>query len=80
MMLQEYMEEQKKHIDARLKELLCTDVKAFETLYESMNYSLNGGGKRIRPILMLAVIEMLGKNPRPYLDMLKKLKIVCVIF
>lgn len=69
MMLQEYMEEQKKHIDARLKELLCTDVKAFETLYESMNYSLNGGGKRIRPILMLAVIEMLGKNPRPYLDM-----------
>jgi len=69
MMRQEDMEEQKKHIDARLKELLCTDVKAFETLYESMNYSLNGGGKRIRPILMLAVIEMLGKNPRPYLDM-----------
>jgi len=69
MMLQEYMKEQKKHIDARLKELLCTDVKAFERLYESMNYSLNGGGKRIRPILMLAVIEMLGKNSRPYLDM-----------
>ena len=29
-------------------------------LCESMEYSLIGGGKRIRPCLMLSVTEMLG--------------------
>lgn len=32
------------------------------SLYESMKYSLAAGGKRIRPMLLLAVIESLGGN------------------
>lgn len=68
MTLKAYMKEQKTIIDNRLAELLQPDVKAFETLYKSMNYSLMGGGKRIRPILMLAVLDMLGKDGAPYLD------------
>lgn len=69
MMLKEYMKKQKSLIDARLAELLVTDVKPFDTLYKSMNYSLMAGGKRIRPILMMATIEALGKDPSPYLDL-----------
>jgi geranylgeranyl diphosphate synthase type II len=68
MTLKTYMKEQKTLIDNRLAELLQPEVKAFETLYKSMNYSLIGGGKRIRPILMLAVLDMLGKDGAPYLD------------
>lgn len=33
-----------------------------ETLLESMQYSLNAGGKRIRPILLISTIEALGEN------------------
>ncbi len=31
-------------------------------LYESMNYSLSAGGKRLRPVLMMSVCEMLGTD------------------
>jgi len=34
------------------------------SLYESMHYSLIGGGKRIRPVLALASAEAVGGNPR----------------
>ncbi len=33
-----------------------------ETLLKSMRYSLNAGGKRIRPILLIATLEALGKE------------------
>lgn len=68
MMLKEYMKERKTLIDNRLSELLTTEVTSFKTLYESMNYSLMAGGKRIRPILMMATLETLGKDATPYLD------------
>ena len=32
------------------------------TLYEAMKYSLAAGGKRIRPILLLAAAEFTGCN------------------
>jgi geranylgeranyl diphosphate synthase type II len=69
MNLKEYLKERKAIIDHRLAELLQTDVAAFHTLYQSMNYSLMAGGKRIRPILMMAVLEALGKDSAPYLDL-----------
>ena len=68
MMLKEYLKDQKKLVDARLAQLLQTDVAAFDKLYESMNYSLLQGGKRIRPILMMAVLEALGREAASYLD------------
>lgn len=63
-----YMNEKRMMVDTRLAELLQTDVPPFGTLYEAMNYSLMAGGKRIRPVLMLSVLEALGKNAAPYLD------------
>lgn len=36
-------------------------------ILEAMNYSLLAGGKRLRPVLSLAVCEMLGGNPQEVL-------------
>jgi geranylgeranyl diphosphate synthase type II len=63
-----YVTEKKALIDQRLGELLHTDVPQFTKLYDAMNYSLLAGGKRIRPILMLATLEALGKDTAPYVD------------
>ena len=65
----DYMKEQKGRIDSRLETLLQTDVPQFSQLYKAMNYSLRAGGKRIRPILLLATLEALGKNSEPYVDL-----------
>lgn len=57
------LESRKKRIDTRLAELLQTSTPEFSGLYEAMNYSLNAGGKRIRPVLFLAVLEAAGTDP-----------------
>lgn len=38
------------------------------TLYESMKYSLEAGGKRFRPVLFLKTIELFGGNIEVYMD------------
>mgnify|MGYP000090316511 FL=1 len=53
MMFKDYLNDKKNHIETALKQLLQTKQPQFGTLYESMNYSLMAGGKRIRPVLML---------------------------
>lgn len=35
-----------------------------KSVFQAMNYGLSGGGKRIRPVLTIAVCEMLGGNYR----------------
>ena len=65
----DYMKEKKSRIDSRLETLLQTDVPQFSHLYKAMNYSLLAGGKRIRPILLLATLEALGKDAEPYIDL-----------
>lgn len=48
----------------RFEEELLDFINSYEPssegLFEAMKYSLNAGGKRIRPILLLAVNDMLG--------------------
>ena len=39
----------------------CGDIP--EKLYSAMEYSLMAGGKRLRPVLLLAAAEMAGMNP-----------------
>ena len=69
MMFKDYLNDKKNHIETALKQLLQTKQPQFGTLYESMNYSLMAGGKRIRPVLMLATIEALGHDAVPYTEM-----------
>jgi len=49
-------------IDKRLEELSSQSSPYFPNLYEGARYSLNSGGKRIRPLLTLAALEMIQEN------------------
>ena len=57
--LQQFITEKLPIIDAKLNSLLAT-TNVSETLKSSMAYSINAGGKRIRPLLVLATLEDLG--------------------
>ncbi|WP_186670550.1 polyprenyl synthetase family protein [Sporosarcina sp. BP05] len=57
--LQRFITEKLPIIDAKLNSLLG-DANVSETLKSSMVYSINAGGKRIRPLLVLATIDDLG--------------------
>ncbi|MGB0910253.1 MAG: polyprenyl synthetase family protein [Nitrospirales bacterium] len=67
--IQEYLKAQQQRIDQLLEEIVPPGHDLAKTLYESMRYSLLGGGKRIRPILTLAAAEAIGgpnKGILPY--------------
>lgn len=59
--LQQFISEKLPAIDDKLQDLLAT-ANVPETLKDAMTYSLNAGGKRIRPLLVLAAIEDLGSE------------------
>ena len=69
-MFKEYLAASKQNIEQWLDEILTSPNQEFKPLYESMNYSLMQGGKRIRPILSKAVLEMLHKDPADYKEFL----------
>lgn len=69
-MFKDYLASSKQNIEQWLGEVLNSPNQEFEQLYESMNYSLMQGGKRIRPILTKAVLEMLHKEPADYKEFL----------
>lgn len=61
--LKAYMEEKRRAVDAFLDahfRLDAAEQKNFGHLYESMRYSLLAGGKRVRPVLLLAAFEACG--------------------
>lgn len=49
-------------VEERLREAVLA-IETPENLAKSMLYSLEAGGKRIRPLLLFAVIEAFGKDP-----------------
>lgn len=51
----------KEYADKTLNELVPSDIPS--QLRQSMNYSLCGGGKRLRPVLFLSVLEAYGITP-----------------
>ncbi len=60
--IQKYLERQRKKIDWFLDQSVPDGQAEPKILYESMRYSLLGGGKRIRPILALAAAEAIGSQ------------------
>ncbi|MCK4657445.1 MAG: polyprenyl synthetase family protein, partial [candidate division Zixibacteria bacterium] len=46
-----------------LSTVIPDDGKMPRTLLSAMKYSLNAGGKRLRPVLTLATYHALGGNP-----------------
>ncbi|WP_110953162.1 polyprenyl synthetase family protein [Anaerosinus massiliensis] len=73
-MLKKYCNEKMKLIEAELDEIFhLTEEPITSILYESMRYSITAGGKRLRPILLLAAAEAIGKDGNQYL------KVACAL-
>lgn len=51
-----------KRIEKHLETYLPCSENRQQKIYDSMRYSLNAGGKRVRPILMMAVFEIFRPN------------------
>jgi len=58
--LEAYLREQRQRVEASLHALLPVSNGYPPELMEAMRYSVLAGGKRLRPILMLAAAEVLG--------------------
>jgi len=58
--LKKYLTEKRKLVDDELHRLLPESAGLERSVCEAMRYSVFAGGKRIRPILMLATSEMCG--------------------
>lgn len=56
----EKLSEYIKTVEGVLDELSAVPDTPQRSVYEAMRYSLMGGGKRVRPVLAMAVTEMLG--------------------
>lgn len=56
----EYMKMQAQKVEQALRRIWPSDDPYPPVLFEAMRYSLFAGGKRLRPVLTLAVIETLG--------------------
>ncbi len=61
--LDAFSQEYKQLLESELRTLV-EKLKAPPIIKEAMQYSLKAGGKRIRPLLLFATINALGKNPK----------------
>ena len=75
-MLKEYLTKSKKEIETYVSHILTSPNKEYSRLYESMNYSLLMGGKRIRPIITKAVIEALGGSWEAHKDVICAIELI----
>jgi geranylgeranyl diphosphate synthase type II len=58
--VQGYMKERAAAVDAALERFLPLEAEAPETLHKAMRYSVFAGGKRLRPVLVIAGAEAVG--------------------
>ena len=56
----QYLSESKKLIDERMLSFLPQGKAYPESIHEAMRYSLLAGGKRLRPVLLMAAAEAVG--------------------
>lgn len=61
--LKSYLEERRAMVDGALERYLPSNDTLPQSLHEAMRYSVFAGGKRIRPVLMMAACEAVGAEP-----------------
>jgi geranylgeranyl pyrophosphate synthase len=66
--LQQFVSETRKHVDATLDRLLPAESVPPATVHAAIRWSVFAGGKRFRPLLLLAVGEAFGARPELLLD------------
>lgn len=62
-----FLNENKHKIESRMEEVV-SNLKTPATLQKAMAYSLDAGGKRLRPLLVMAVLQAFGKKAEIGLD------------
>ncbi|MFC7370453.1 polyprenyl synthetase family protein [Fictibacillus iocasae] len=67
MLLDAFIADKKKLVEQRLKQL-ASSSSIPETLGKAIMYSIDAGGKRLRPVLLLAVMETFGCKSEKGLD------------
>jgi len=60
--IQAYLSDKKREIDGWLSECIPEPEGLSRRLFDAMRYSLLGGGKRLRPILLLSTAELLSNG------------------
>jgi geranylgeranyl diphosphate synthase, type II len=73
--LNSFMSQYKPVVEQRLNEAV-NQLNAPEALKESMLYSLEAGGKRIRPLLLFATLKAFGRKPEDGLDVAAAIEMV----
>ncbi len=68
LVLAEYLQERKALIDAALEARLPREDAEPVRVHQAMRYATLGGGKRLRPVLAIAVAELAGGKPERILD------------
>ena len=69
-MLKDYCRQQMAIINAAINEFLPDSATSYPPIiFEAMRYSLSAGGKRLRPILLMAAADAVGGNGGRYLHM-----------
>ena len=74
--IQVYLEQQRERVETFLRQILSEETAEPRRLYQSMGYSLLGGGKRIRPILTIASAQALGYDTNDMLPFAAALEFV----
>jgi len=59
----------RERVDGRLPALLPAAGERPEPVHRAMHYALTGPGKRVRPVLTLAVAELFGASSAPVVDL-----------
>lgn len=66
-MMKSYMQRKMDLINQQLNEIYTENMALNKDLAKAMNYSLMAGGKRIRPILIMAAVDALGVDGEKFL-------------
>ncbi len=67
----EYMAAKKEEVEKQLSKVLPSADEYPSEIHEAMRYSVFAGGKRLRPVLVLAAYELFSENRPAYGDALK---------
>lgn len=60
--IEEYIQNAARLVEQRLDKLIPENHAPYRSLIQAARYSLLSGGKRLRPLLVLATLETLGEN------------------
>ena len=66
-MMKSYMQRKMDLINQQLNEIYTENMALNKDLAKAMNYSLMAGGKRLRPILIMAAADALGVDGEKFL-------------